>query len=144
MHKVLDEDYLSKRIIIDNVIHYAYGQHDDGEIGIWVAGQAGWFSISPAKGYRPVYNDMVEAIDLLYFLVDRHQRKRPGRRSWNPSFEYLCDEVRPLNPRLVKDLGFNQTCFLFHSTSVIRMAFSKMVTIRQKYSIGTTTFCFRR
>jgi hypothetical protein len=96
---VLDKDYLPKRILIDNVTHYAYGQHDDGEIGIWVAGQAGWFSINPAKGYLAMYNDMVEAIDLLYFLVDRHQRRRSGRRS-QPGFEYLCDEVcsAELNP----------------------------------------------
>lgn len=90
---MLDKDYLSKRMVIDNVTHYAYGQNDDGEVGIWVAGQAGWFAISPAKGYRLVYNDMVEAIDLLYFLVDRHQRKRQSRRIGNPSFEYLCDKV---------------------------------------------------
>jgi len=92
---VLDEDYLSKRIVIDNVTHYAYGQHDDGEVGIWVAGRAGWFSISPARGYRPMFNEMVEAIDLLYFVVDRHQWKRRKRKNWNPSFEYLCDEVSP-------------------------------------------------
>jgi hypothetical protein len=90
---VLDDDYLSKRIVIENVTHYAYGQHADGEIGIWVAGQAGWYSIVPAKGYRPMYNDMVEAIDLLYFLVDRHQRQKRKRRNGDPSFEYLCDEV---------------------------------------------------
>ncbi|KAJ9301522.1 hypothetical protein DTO271G3_1657 [Paecilomyces variotii] len=89
---VLDEDYLSKRIVIDNVTHYAYGQHDDGEVGIWVAGQAGWYSISPARGYRPVFNEMVEAIDLLYFLADRHQRRRGKRKNWNPTVEYLCDE----------------------------------------------------
>ncbi|KAL1852967.1 hypothetical protein Plec18170_005549 [Paecilomyces lecythidis] len=89
---VLDEDYLSKRIVIDNVTHYAYGQHDDGEVGIWVAGQAGWYSITPARGYRPVFNEMVEAIDLLYFLSDRHQKRRGKRRNWNPTVEYLCDE----------------------------------------------------
>lgn len=95
-HLVLDEDYTSKRIVIENVTHYAYGQHADGEIGVWVAGQAGWYSILPAKGYRPVHNDMVEAIDLLYFLVDRHrhqqQRSKRKRRGGGPAFEDLCDE----------------------------------------------------
>lgn len=76
--------------------HYAYGQHDDGEVGIWVAGQAGWYSITPARGYRPVFNEMVEAIDLLYFLADRHQRRRGKRKNWNPTVEYLCDEVGAL------------------------------------------------
>ncbi|KAI9371801.1 hypothetical protein BJX61DRAFT_534513 [Aspergillus egyptiacus] len=89
---VLDPDYLSKRIVIDNVSHFAYGQHEDGEVGIWVAGRAGWFSISPAKGYRPMFNEVVEAIDLLYFLTDRHKPKRRRKRNWNPSVEYLCDE----------------------------------------------------
>lgn len=90
---MLDEDYQNKRIVIDNVTHYAYGQHDDGEIGVWVAGRAGWFAISPAKGYRPMFNDTVEAIDLLYFLADRHQRRRKRRKMWNPSVDYLLEEV---------------------------------------------------
>ncbi|KAL4748374.1 hypothetical protein BDW72DRAFT_155067 [Aspergillus terricola var. indicus] len=93
---VLDPDYLTKRIVLDDVGHFAYGQHNDGEVGIWVAGRAGWFSISPAKGYRPMFNEVVEAIDLLYFLTDRHKPKRNSRRrrkSWaSPSLEYLCDE----------------------------------------------------
>ncbi|KAL3451896.1 hypothetical protein BJX65DRAFT_303618 [Aspergillus insuetus] len=89
---VLDQDYLTKRIVIDNVIHFAYGQHNDGEVGIWVAGRAGWFSISPARGYRAMFNEVVEAIDLLYFLTDRHKPKRRKKRIWNPSLEYLCDE----------------------------------------------------
>lgn len=89
---VLDDDYESKRIVLDNVTHYAYGQHNDGEVGIWVAGRAGWFSISPAKGYRPMFSEIVEAIDLLYFLADRHQQKRRKRKDWNPSLDYLCEE----------------------------------------------------
>ncbi|KAA8652570.1 hypothetical protein EYZ11_002388 [Aspergillus tanneri] len=89
---VLDPDYLAKRIVLDNVTHYAYGQHNDGEVGFWVAGRAGWFSISPARGYRPMFNDVVEAIDLLYFLADRHQSKRRKGKNWNPSVEYLCEE----------------------------------------------------
>ncbi|KAE8352992.1 hypothetical protein BDV28DRAFT_134037 [Aspergillus coremiiformis] len=89
---VLDQDYLTKRIVLENVTHYAYGQHRDGEVGFWVAGRAGWFSISPARGYRPMFNDVVEAIDLLYFLADRHLQRRSKRRNWQPSLEYLCEE----------------------------------------------------
>lgn len=94
LHAVLDEEYTDKRIVIENVTHYAYGQHNDGEIGVWVAGSAGWFALSPAKGYRPMFNEAVEAIDLLYFLADRHQRQRRKRkRNWIPSVEYLLEEV---------------------------------------------------
>ncbi|KAM0091657.1 hypothetical protein ACP6JD_004912 [Aspergillus fumigatus] len=89
---VLDPDYITKRIVIDNVTHYAYGQHSDGEVGVWIAGRAGWFSISPARGYRPMFNDVVEAIDLLYFLADRHQPKGRRRKKGYPSVEYLCEE----------------------------------------------------
>ena len=93
---VLDPNYTSKRIVIDNVTHFSYGQHEDGEMGIWVAGRAGWFSISPARGYKPVFNDIVGAVDLLYFLIDKHQtaqRRRGRRKRWGPSVEYLCEEV---------------------------------------------------
>lgn len=97
---VLDEDYLSKRIVIQNVTHFSYGKHENGEIGIWVEGRAGWFLISPARGYKPVFNDMIESIDLLYFLVDKYyqpRRERRGRRKhWNPSVEYLYEEVRKI------------------------------------------------
>jgi hypothetical protein len=89
----LDPSYRSKRVLIGNVTHYAYGQHEDGEVGIWVAGPAGWFSISPAKGYKPMFNEMVEAIDLLYFLADKHQRKGRRGKKWNPKLDYLFDEV---------------------------------------------------
>ncbi|EEH10040.1 conserved hypothetical protein [Histoplasma capsulatum G186AR] len=89
---VLDDSYRNKRVLIDNVTHYAYGQHDDGEIGLWVAGVAGWFSISPARGYKPMFNEMVEAIDLLYFLADKHQKSRKRGKKWNPKVDYLFDE----------------------------------------------------
>jgi hypothetical protein len=40
-----------------------------------------------------MFNEVVEAIDLLYFLTDRHKPKRRKKRNWIPSLEYLCDEV---------------------------------------------------
>lgn len=129
--------------------HYAYGQHDDGEVGIWVAGQAGWYSITPARGYRPVFNEMVEAIDLLYFLADRHQRRRGKRKNWNPTVEYLCDEVGALFcpvtfPRCVEfsaDLGF----FLSSgSMSITHMESVKMETTLRKCSISIIAFSSAR
>ncbi|EAS28050.3 uncharacterized protein CIMG_13591 [Coccidioides immitis RS] len=89
---VLDENYRAKRVIIENVTHFAYGQHDDGEVGIWVAGKPGWFSVSPAKGYKAVFNEMVEAVDLLYFITDKHQPKGRKRKQWNPKLDYLLDQ----------------------------------------------------
>ncbi|KAL1953988.1 hypothetical protein VTO42DRAFT_1874 [Malbranchea cinnamomea] len=89
---VLDNNYRSKRVVLENVTHYAYGQHEDGEVGIWAAGHAGWFSISPSRGYKTMYNEMVEAIDLLYFIVDKHQARRRRKRRWNPKVDFLFQE----------------------------------------------------
>ncbi|CAG8009109.1 unnamed protein product [Penicillium nalgiovense] len=87
---VLNPGNPPKRIIIDEVTHYAYGQTEDKSIELWVAGKAGWYDIiSPAKGFTPTYNRMVQAIDLLYFLVDKHQQ---GKRQINPSFRSLCEQ----------------------------------------------------
>lgn len=87
---VLNPDSASKRIILDDVTHYAYGQTEDRSVEIWVAGKAGWYLISPAKGYLPTFNRMVKAVDMLYFLMDRHQN---GRRQINPTFKSLCEMV---------------------------------------------------
>ena len=87
---VLDPDSPSKRIIIDDVTHYAYGQTEDRSVEIWVAGKAGWYLISPAKGYLPTFNRMVQAVDMLYFLIDRHKQ---GKKQINPTFKNLCRQV---------------------------------------------------
>ncbi|KAJ5337862.1 hypothetical protein N7452_004590 [Penicillium brevicompactum] len=89
-HLLLKPDNPPKRIIIDEVTHYAYGQTEDKSIELWVAGKAGWYDIiSPAKGFQPTYNRMVQAIDMLYFLVDKHQH---GKKQPNPSFRNLCEQ----------------------------------------------------
>ncbi|EPS32508.1 hypothetical protein PDE_07468 [Penicillium oxalicum 114-2] len=88
-HLLLDPATASKRVIIDDVTHYAYGQTEDRSIELWVAGKAGWYNISPAKGYVPTFNRMVQAVDMLYFLTDQHQH---GKRQLNPSFRNLCEQ----------------------------------------------------
>lgn len=87
---VLDPESASKRVIIDDVTHYAYGQTEDRSVELWVAGKAGWYNISPAKGYVPTFSRMVQAVDMLYFLTDRHQH---GKKQLNPSFKNLCEQV---------------------------------------------------
>ncbi|KAJ5152318.1 hypothetical protein N7492_010613 [Penicillium capsulatum] len=88
-HLALDPDSLSKRIVIDDVVHYAYGQTEDRSVELWVAGKAGWYQISPAKNYLPTFNRMVQAVDMYYFLMDKHQH---GKKRLNPSFKSLCDQ----------------------------------------------------
>ncbi|OOQ89385.1 hypothetical protein PEBR_27722 [Penicillium brasilianum] len=86
---LLDPESASKRVIIDDVTHYAYGQTEDRSVELWVAGKAGWYNISPAKGYVPTFSRMVQAVDMLYFLMDRHQH---GKKQVNPSFKHLCEQ----------------------------------------------------
>ncbi|GLI72595.1 hypothetical protein PoHVEF18_000774 [Penicillium ochrochloron] len=88
-HLLLDPESASKRVIIDDVTHYAYGQTEDRSVELWVAGKAGWYNISPAKGYVPTFSRMVQAVDMLYFLTDRHHH---GKKQLNPSFKNLCEQ----------------------------------------------------
>ncbi|KAL0263706.1 hypothetical protein SLS55_002687 [Diplodia seriata] len=59
-------------VVLRAVTRFAYGQYDDGEVAIWAAGRAGWFKIAdpPARAYRDAFADMVDAINILYFLAD--------------------------------------------------------------------------
>ncbi|PGH05364.1 hypothetical protein AJ79_06833 [Helicocarpus griseus UAMH5409] len=117
---VLDDSYRSKRVLIENVTHYAYGQHDDGEIGLWVAGSAGWFSIAPARGYKPMFNEMVEAIDLLYFLADKHQNTKRRGKKWNPKIEYLFEEYTKHTNGACEDAEDSAEVFYKHHEFLIK------------------------
>ncbi|KAF2156664.1 hypothetical protein K461DRAFT_316885 [Myriangium duriaei CBS 260.36] len=55
---------------LDNVRQYAYGQYEDGRVELWAAGTAAWYVIRPSRGYRAIYERMIEAVDLLYFCAD--------------------------------------------------------------------------
>lgn len=91
---VRDRNYEFKHVLIENVTYYAYGQTRDGQVVIWVAGAPGWFAISPSRTYKAVYNEMVEAIDLLYFTADKHQHVRSRwKKAWNPKVNFLFKEV---------------------------------------------------
>ncbi|KAK7516419.1 uncharacterized protein IWZ02DRAFT_491368 [Phyllosticta citriasiana] len=57
-------------IEVRHVTRFAYGQYEDGEVAIWAAGEAGWFKLLPSRSYRSVFEGMVEAINLLYYLAD--------------------------------------------------------------------------
>ncbi|RAK71165.1 uncharacterized protein BO72DRAFT_453963 [Aspergillus fijiensis CBS 313.89] len=131
---VLDPEYLTKRIVLENVTHYAYGQHNDGEVGFWVAGRAGWFSISPAKGYKPMFNEVVEAIDLLYFLADRHKRKRGRRKFEGPSVEYLFEEYVSHTHGICEDADDSAEVFYKHHNFLL----SRMLKGEENVQWSTT------
>ena len=86
-----------------------------------------------------MFNEIVEAIDLLYFLADRHQKKRRKRKDWNPSVEYLCDEVGSYYALSGRGLADDGACF---SMSVILMVSARMVTIHWRCFTNIMPFCF--
>lgn len=130
---VLNRDNSSNRIIIDDVTHYAYGQTEDRSVEIWVAGKAGWYKVSPAKGYLPTFNRMVQAVDMLYFLMDRHVNRR---KQLNPTFKSLCEQVSHggFFPRL--------SPLTTRSTSSIHMAIARMASSRQRCLHSMRHSCF--
>ncbi len=60
---------------IPNVKRFSYGEYSDKSVAVYAPGQAGWFILGkPARSYRPIYQDTIEAIRVLYFLVDYHRQ----------------------------------------------------------------------
>ncbi|KAK3679976.1 hypothetical protein LTR78_000353 [Recurvomyces mirabilis] len=73
----------SAAIDIGEVRSFAYGQFADGSIALWAAGRAGWFRLKPARSYRETYNDMSEAIKMLYFVADAYREPRRHNKARN-------------------------------------------------------------
>ena len=63
-------------IDIPEVKSYAYGAYEDGTVEIWAAGSAGWFVLNPSAAYQPFFDSMVEAVKVLYFVVDAYTTQR--------------------------------------------------------------------
>ncbi|KIW03830.1 uncharacterized protein PV09_05129 [Verruconis gallopava] len=71
-------------IAVNNITHFAFGVFDSGAYAIWAAGEAGWYTIQPSKAYENVFKEMVEALDVLYFLVEAHEG--PNRPTYTDLF----------------------------------------------------------
>jgi len=71
-------------------MRFSYGQMTDGELVIWALGEAGWFEIRPAPSYKAIYEDMVEAVELLYFITDIYNQ--PRKRGGGPSAQLIFQE----------------------------------------------------
>ncbi|KAK0927515.1 hypothetical protein LTR91_010194 [Friedmanniomyces endolithicus] len=63
-------------IDIRPVKSFAYGQFEDGTIALWAGGRAGWFRFQPTRAYRETYDEMIEAIKMLYFVADAYREER--------------------------------------------------------------------
>jgi hypothetical protein len=63
-------------IEITGVRTFSYGQFEDGNIGLWAGGKAGWFALKPARAYKAIWMGMVESVQIFYWIVDAYREKR--------------------------------------------------------------------
>ncbi|KAF2681407.1 hypothetical protein K458DRAFT_444652 [Lentithecium fluviatile CBS 122367] len=114
-------------VVIRNVTRFSYGQMTDGELVIWALGEAGWFEIRPSRTYKAIYQDMVQAVELLYFITDIYSQ--PRKRGGGPNaqlvyLEYVEDERFPCSDPQVaaqifeKHHEFLVMCFLSRAQGI--------------------------
>jgi hypothetical protein len=88
---VLSKSQKPTDIEIRNVTRFSYGELTDGDVAIWAEGKAGWFQLRPAPQYSAIYEDMIQAVQLLYFVTDIYNE--PRKRGGGPSPQLIFQEV---------------------------------------------------
>jgi hypothetical protein len=56
----------------------------DDPITVWALGKSGWLEIQPSETYQKVYNKMVEAISIFYFVTDLYEKEKRRKGSKKP------------------------------------------------------------
>ena len=115
---ILSSKQKKPAIEVSEVRSYAYGDHEDGSVEIWAAGGAGWFSINPSKAFRETYNEMTEAVKVLFFIVDAYQTPRKNGKGRNAVVlpAYTAKEIfeKFANEVLDDDSGAQEAMELIH------------------------------
>ena len=70
---------------------FSYGEMTDGGYVVWAQGQAGWFEIQPSREYKSIYAEMIQAVELLYFITDIHSEVR--KKGGGPGADLIFQEV---------------------------------------------------
>lgn len=85
----------SPLIEITGVRTFSYGQFEDGNIGLWAGGKAGWFALKPARAYKSIWTGMVESVNIFYWVVDAYrERRKKGKGKNSPSLpDYTAEEL---------------------------------------------------
>ncbi|KAF2851538.1 hypothetical protein T440DRAFT_517520 [Plenodomus tracheiphilus IPT5] len=110
-HYLLKKPYKPTEIEIRNVSRFSYGEMNDGTPALWAEGGAGWFQIQPAPQYQPIYEGMICAVQILYFVTDiyKEPRKRGGGPSAHLVFqEYAEDPRYPCTDPVAAETVFDQ------------------------------------
>lgn len=82
-------------IEISDVRTFSYGQFEDGNIGLWAGGKAGWFALKPARAYKSIWNEMVQSVDIFYWIADayREERRESTRKNAPLLPDYTAEEI---------------------------------------------------
>ena len=77
--------------MLRNVTRYAYAEMADRTYAIWALGEAGYFEIQPAAHYKATFDDMVQAVEILYFVTDVYNE--PRKKGGGPNANLIYQEV---------------------------------------------------
>lgn len=88
---VQKKPYKSTEIVLRNVTRYAYAEMADRTYAIWALGEAGYFEIQPAAQYKAIFDDMVQAVEILYFVTDVYNE--PRKKGGGPTANLIYQEV---------------------------------------------------
>lgn len=139
---VLDRSLLEQPIELLNVRRYAYGQFEEGGVGIWAEGNAGWFLIEPAVEYQTIFAEMVEAIEMLYFLAD-NSKKHGTRQAGYKGSKGTDEQCQRLFKKVSGNLEYSsdETVMIFSILST-RITATKMWTMPRRLSTSIGSFSF--
>lgn len=98
---VLEKLHRPIDVVIRNVTRFAYAEMGDETYALWALGEAGWFNMErPAAPYQGTYDADVQAVQLLYFLIDCYS-ETPRKKGGGPSASLLYREVSGRGQRLL-------------------------------------------
>lgn len=82
-------------IEISEVRTFSYGQFEDGNIGLWAGGKAGWYALKPSRAYKSVWHEMVQSVDLFYWIADAYREERRESKRKNAPLlpPYTAEEL---------------------------------------------------
>ena len=87
---MVKKPYKPVDLTIRKVSEFGYGVHTTGEVMVWAMGKAGWFQLRPARHYKDIFDSMVQAIQLLYFLADIYNE--PRKKGGGPNAQLVFQE----------------------------------------------------
>ncbi|KAG9197516.1 hypothetical protein G6514_001510 [Epicoccum nigrum] len=89
-HYLQKKPYKPTKIVLHNVTRYAYAEMADRTYAIWALGEAGYFEMQPAAHYKATYDDMVQAVEILYFVTDVYNE--PRKKGGGPTANLIYQE----------------------------------------------------